>query len=198
MPALSNPRHEAFARAIFAGLAGKTRIERAQSTAYLKAYPNCSSGNSAEACASRLLRNAKPILDRVRELRAEANQRQQSKIDLSRERIGRRLDKASRIAESQGNASAMATSELGIAKVFHPEHTQEQSPLSFKQANNMHDIGRRLLMTVGMQNPDDASIALAVEANDTFVARLEEIATQASARAGLDEITAEAQKLKLY
>jgi hypothetical protein len=106
MSALSNPRHEAFAQAIFAGLAGKTRID-AQSTAYLKAYPNCSSGNSAEACASRLLRNAKPILDRVRELQTEANARQQAKIDLSRERVGRDLDTASRLAKEQGNASAI-------------------------------------------------------------------------------------------
>src|SRR5262249_25705822 len=75
MPALSNPRHEAFAQAIFAGLAGETRVDRAQSRAYLTAYPNCSNGNSAEAAASRLLRNAKPILDRVRELQAEANAR---------------------------------------------------------------------------------------------------------------------------
>src|SRR5262249_43858568 len=65
-----------------------------------------------------LLRRVKPILERVRELQAEANARLQPKLDLSRERIGRRLDKASRIAEEQGNASAMATSELGIAKVF--------------------------------------------------------------------------------
>ena len=123
MPALSNPRHEAFAQAIFAGLTGKTRIDRAQS---IKAYPNCSSGNSAEACASRLLRNAKPILDRVR----EANKRLEPKLDLSRERIGRRLDKASRIAEEQGNASAMATSELGIAKVFHGAQTALFAALS--------------------------------------------------------------------
>ena len=175
MPALSNPRYEAFAQAIFVGLAGKTRIDRAQSTAYLKAYPNCSSGNSAEACASKLLRRAKPILDRVRELQAEANARLQPKLDLSRERVGRRLDKASRIAEQQGNASAMATSELGIAKVFHGEQAQESSPLDFKNAHSMHDIGRKLLMTVGMENPDDASIELAVEANDQFVDRLEAI-----------------------
>src|SRR5215831_17256636 len=133
MPALSNPRYERFAQALFAGLAGETRVKRAQSTAYLTAYPNCSNGNSAEAAASRLLRRVKPIIERVRELQAQANARLQPKLDLSRERIGRRLDKASRIAEEQGNASAMATSELGIAKVFHPEHTQEQSPLSFKQ-----------------------------------------------------------------
>jgi hypothetical protein len=61
MPPLKNPRHEAFAQAIVAGLAGKTRIERAQSTAYLAAYPSCSNGNSAEAAASRLLRRVKPI-----------------------------------------------------------------------------------------------------------------------------------------
>ena len=162
MPALSNPRHEAFAQAIFAGLTGKTRIDRAQSTAYLKAYPNCSSGNSAEACASKLLRRVKPILGRVRELQAEANARQQTKIDLSRERVGRDLDTASRLAKEQGNASAIVSSALGIAKVLHSLPNSEQSPLDFKSATNMHDIGRKLLMTVGMENPDVASIELVV------------------------------------
>src|SRR5215469_17993420 len=116
MPALSNPRHEAFAQALFAGLAGETRVKRAQSTAYLTAYPNCSSGNSAEACASKLLRRAKPILGRVRELQAEANARQQTKIDLSRERVGRDLDTASRLAKEQGNVAGMVASAMGIAK----------------------------------------------------------------------------------
>ena len=171
MPALSNPRHEAFAQAIFAGLAGKTRIERAQSTAYLKAYPNCSSGNSAEACASRLLRNAKPILDRVR----EANKRLEPKLDLSRERIGRRLDKASRIAEEQGNASAMATSELGIAKVFHRLEAPAPNEQDYFSAKSMQDIGRKLLQSIGFNEPDDISIASAIEANDAFIERLEAI-----------------------
>src|SRR5262249_44685749 len=116
MPALSNPRYEHFAQALFAGLAGDTRVKRAQSTAYLTAYPNCSNGNSAEAAASRLLRRVKPILERVRELQAEANKRLEPKLDLSRERIGRDLDQASRIAAEQKNASAMVASALGIAK----------------------------------------------------------------------------------
>jgi hypothetical protein len=34
----------------------------------------------------------------------------------------------------------------------------------------MHDFGRKLLESVGMQNPDASSIAAALEANDTFVA----------------------------
>ena len=176
MPALSNPRHEAFAQAIFAGLAGKTRIDRAQSTAYLKAYPNCSSGNSAEACASKLLRRAKPILGRVRELQAEANARQQTKIDLSRERVGRDLDQAFRTAKEQGNATAMVSSALGIAKVFHSVPNEQDNAFSFKSATSMHDIGRKLLMTVGMQNPSEAAITQAIEANDAFVSRLEQIA----------------------
>ena len=176
MPALSNPRHEAFAQAIFAGLTGKTRIERAQSTAYLKAYPNCSSGNSAEACASKLLRRAKPILGRVRELQAESMARQQHSIDLSRDRVGRDLDLAFRTAKEQGNATAMVSSALGIAKVFHSVPNEQDNAFSFKSATSMHDIGRKLLMTVGMQNPSEAAITQAIEANDAFVSRLEQIA----------------------
>jgi len=107
MPALNNPRYERFAQALFAGLAGETRVKRAQSTAYLTAYPNCSNGNSAEAAASRLLRRVKPILERVRELQAESMARQQHSIDLSRDRVGRDLDLAFRTAKEQGNASAM-------------------------------------------------------------------------------------------
>ena len=43
MPALENPRHEAFAYAIFAGLSGETRIDRAASTAY-HGLSHCSPG----------------------------------------------------------------------------------------------------------------------------------------------------------
>jgi len=152
MPALSNPRHERFAQAIFAGLSGETRIARAQSTAYLKAYPNCSNGNSAEAAASRLLRRVKSILERVRELQAEQNKRLEPKLDLSKERIGRRLDRASRIAEHQGNAAAMATSELGIAKVFGLiGASDDYNPTDPSKANSMQDIGRMLLHKVGAE-----------------------------------------------
>src|SRR6266436_3430631 len=126
MPTLENPRYERFAQALFAGLAGETRVKRAQSTAYLTAYPNCSNGNSAEAAASRLLRRVKPIADRVRELQAEANARIQPKLALSRERVGKRLDLASQIAEQERNPQGIVASELGIAKVFH--HMNDPEP----------------------------------------------------------------------
>jgi hypothetical protein len=176
MPALSNPRYERFAQALFAGLAGETRVKRAQSTAYLAAYPNCSNGNSAEAAASRLLRRVKPIADRVRELQAEANARLQPKIDLSRERVGRRLDLASRIAEEQKNPSAIASSELGIAKVFGHISDQPEAKHDFNSAQSMQDIGRKLLQSVGLEHATEDQIEAAILANDKFIDELERIA----------------------
>src|SRR5215813_13558186 len=104
MPALANPRHERFAQLIVEGLMNGERKVYSQGRAYIAAGYEAKDagkrGGSAEAAASRLLRKVKPILDRVRELQAEANKRNESKIDLSRERVGR-------------------SSALGIAKFFH-------------------------------------------------------------------------------
>jgi hypothetical protein len=184
MPALKNPRWEAFAQALFVGLAGKTRQERANSTAYLVAYPNCSVGNSAEASASRLLRRVKPILDRVRELQAEQAKRTQKKIDISRDRLAIRLNMASTLAEQQGNVAGIVSSELGIAKVFGIDQGDKEGTNSFKNARSMHDIGKRLLISMGLAQPTAEAIAAAIEANDAFVARLEAIRDEHSAIVG--------------
>jgi predicted deacylase len=175
MPALSNPRHEAFAYALFIGLAGKTRQERANSTAYLAAYPNCSTGNVAEAAASRLLRRVKPILDRVLELQAEQAKRTQRKTDVSRERIARDLDEAISIAKTQENPQGIVSAAMGIAKVFGLEQGDKNVTHSFKDAQSMSDIGERLLRSVGLANPSAEAINEAIQANDAFVSRLEEI-----------------------
>ena len=116
MPALANPRHERFAQLIVEGLMNGERTY-SQGRAYIAAGYEAKDagkrGGSAEAAASRLLRKVKPILDRVRELQAEANKRNESKIDLSRERVGRNLDEAYRTAREQGNAPAMGIKCLG-------------------------------------------------------------------------------------
>jgi hypothetical protein len=180
MPALANPRHEAFAQAIFAGLTGRTRIERAQSTAYLQAYPSCSPGPAAWTNASRLLRRAK-VWERIGDLQAEANKRLEPKIDLSRERIGRRLHLASQMAEQDRNPNGITAAELGIAKVFHPIDAPDPNHIDFNSAQSMHDIGRKLLQSLGFKEPDDLSIKRAVEANDAFIDALRRIYQDAQA-----------------
>jgi hypothetical protein len=175
MPALSNPRHEAFAQAIFKGLGGKTRQERAASTAYLQAYPSCTNGNPAEAAASRLLRRVKPILDRVLELQAEQAKRTQRKIDVSRERVARDLDEAIQIAKQQENPQGITSAAMGIAKVFGIDQGDKNATQSFKDAQSMQDIGERLLRSVGFANPSAEAIDDAIAANDAFISRLEAI-----------------------
>jgi hypothetical protein len=181
MPALKNPRWEAFAQALFVGLAGKTRQERANSTAYLVAYPGATAPKSAAASAARLLARVSPILDRVLELQAEQRQRTQRKIDVSRERLARRLDMASTMAEQQNNPRGIVASEMGLAKVFGIigiDQANREGTQSFKDAQSMQDIGERLLRSVGLANPSSEAIGAAIQANDQFVARLEEIREQ--------------------
>ena len=175
MPPLPNPRHEAFAQALFVGLSGKTRQERANSTAYLVAYPSCAPGHSAESAAHRLLRRVEPITARVLELQAEQAKRVQRKIDVSRERIVRNLDEASTMAKQQGNVSGIVASEMGIAKIFGLEQANSKPVQSFAEAKGMNDIGERLLRSVGLANPSAEAINEAIQANDAFVSRLEAI-----------------------
>jgi hypothetical protein len=179
MPALDNPRWERFAQAIVEGLANGDRKPYSQGRAYIAAGYTAKDqgkrGGSAECAASRLLNRVKPILERVRELQAEANARIQPKLDLSRERIGRRLNLASQIAEEDRNANGITAAELGIAKVFHCIEEPTTNQIDFQTANSMQDIGKRLLQSVGLSEPDSLSIAAAIEANDVFIARLEAI-----------------------
>jgi hypothetical protein len=181
MPVLPNPRYEAFAQAIFAGLS-RDGSPYSQGRAYIaagyRAKDAGKTGGSAEVCASKLLKKAKPIIDRVRELQAESNARLKPQIDFSRERVGRRLHLASEMAERLEKPTGIAVNELGIARVFgHIKGDDEPSKTDFTTANSMEDIGRKLLQSVGVgfASPDDVSIQAAIEANDAFIARLEAI-----------------------
>src|SRR5262245_16140088 len=114
MPALRNPRHERFALAIFAGLGGKTRIDRAQSTAYRIAYPNCAEGHSAEVAASRLLRRVEPIMARVRELQAQAAEHAAESAD----KCVQELNQLRKDAHSDKAYSAAVAAVMGKAKIL--------------------------------------------------------------------------------
>ncbi len=169
MPVLDNPRREAFAQAIFKGLGnGTTQAQAYKAVGYKGATPN-----SAHSGASRLMLS---IVNRVKELQLEALEREQPDVDASRQRIGRRLDLASRMAQQQRNPQGIVSSELGLAKVYGLTGEEiADKKQGFAQATSMKDIGKRLLQSIGMNEPDELSVAAAIEANDAFIARLEDI-----------------------
>jgi len=85
------------------------------------------------------------------------------------------------MAEQQGNATGIVSSELGLAKVFHRIDVQEDNPTDFSTARNMHDVGRKLLQSVGFKEPDDVSIQAAIALNDKFIDDLQAIHQRAQA-----------------
>src|SRR5262245_59645419 len=171
MPAPDNPRWEAFAQAIVRGLASeRPNGKNTAKAAYLAVGYSPTNDNAARAAASRLLTNVIPVVERIKELQQQALARVDVKLDISRERIGRRLDKASRMAEQENNPVAMVQSELGLAKVFGLAKPDGVSaPGDVNNAQTMEDVGRSLLLSVGLSAPSAAQITKAIEANDAFV-----------------------------
>jgi len=164
MPALSNPRWERFAQAIVYGENGTKKH------AYIEAGYKAR-GNAAETSATRLFRIVQPVRERVRELLDEQKAKLQLKDRYTRETIASRLAKASAMAERLEKPADITTSEMAIAK-------QTTNKVDFNAATSLHDIGRKLLQSVGVASPDDVSIAAALELNNAFVAGLERIAAQ--------------------
>jgi len=176
MPALDNPRHEAFARALFAGLHAETRIERAQSTAYRIAYPSCAPGNSAEAAASRLLRRVKPICDRVNELVAELAKQKKVTIETITDEYNEARAKADRLDQTAVMLEASkAKAKLYGLVVDKAELTNKDNKDTPKDSN---DIAIALLADVGIVEPDEDAKAKALEAYDAMIATLERIAAE--------------------
>jgi hypothetical protein len=178
MPVLPNPRHEAFAQAIVKGLASdRPNGKNTAKAAYLAVGYSPTNDRAAIAAASRLLTKVDSVVERIRELQAEALAKIQPKLEVSRERIGRRLDLASRMAEHNNEPANIVSSELGLAKVFglnKPDGVYQ--PGDVNNAQSMEDIGRSLLQSVGHNAPSMAQIQKAIALNDAFVDGLERIA----------------------
>jgi Terminase small subunit len=179
MPPLENIRWERFCQNIVAGVA-KNGQKNSQGRAYIAAGYNAKDagkeGGSAEVAACRLLNHVQ-IENRIAELLAEAQNQVTKKRRYDIETISERMALASQIAEEDRNPSALYGAEKAIAEVrgliTNIPNTNE--PQDFKQCRSMQDIGRKLLQSVGLSEPDDASITAAVEANDAFVSALERI-----------------------
>jgi hypothetical protein len=180
MPALPNPRHEAFARAIFVGLCSPnlypTRGHAYKAAGY-RAKDAGKAGGSAEVAACNLLKKIK-IFDRVRELQAQAAERAQESADKCVEE----LNQIKREAQADRAYSAAVAAVLGKVKILGLAKDDQQlttNGQSFSSCTSMQDIGKRLLEQVGLPSPDDVSIQEAIEANNTFIATLERIRDRA-------------------
>src|SRR5215469_798917 len=179
MPALKNPRHEAFARAIFAGLFQPNPYPT-HGHAYVavgyRAKGVGEAGGSAEVNASRLLKNAK-IFDRVKELQQEAAELTKETAEKCVQELNQ-LRKDAHSNKAYGAAVAAVMGKVKILNLIVDQH-QFRGEIDFSQASSMEDIARKLLQSVGFKEPDDVSIQAAIEANDAFIDALQAIYQQA-------------------
>jgi hypothetical protein len=173
MPVLPNPRHEAFAQAIFSGIVGAKGGATSQAEAYRRAGYHVTNGNSARACASRLLTFANGIAERIKELQAIAAEQAAE----SAEKCVQELNQLRRDAHSNKAYGAAVAAVMGKAKILNliTDRIEDVTKVDFNTAQSMQDIGKKLLQSVGFASPDDVSIQAAIEANDAFIERLEAI-----------------------
>jgi phage terminase small subunit len=178
MPALTNPRHEAFCRAIVAMLAGKYG---SQGEAYVAAGYDAKDagkrGGSAEACASRLLNRAKPIAARIGELQEQAARKKRITV----ETIVDELEEARSVAKEATQAAAMVAASTGKAKLLGlvVDRSESGKPGDFTQANDQASVARMLLRNAGMAESEIGEVesAEALEALAHFNERLAAIVT---------------------
>lgn len=186
MPALTRPRHEAFAQAIFRGLFEPDKYPtngHAYKAAGYKASnerkPTTNgSVSAAEVNASRLLRNAN-IIARVQELQSEAAKH--AKEDMNK--LVRELNEDRQLATKLEMPSAATAATLGKAKLLGltvDKHEDVTKP-RFEDAQSVNDVGIKLLQSVGYEQPNDADVALALAAHASLIEQLEAIAERALA-----------------
>src|SRR4029450_12172652 len=146
MPALKNPRHEAFAQAIFSGIVNAKGGPHSQAEAYRRAGYHVTNGNSARACASRLLMFANGIGERIKELQALAAEHAVESAD----KVVQELNELKREAKADKAYSAAVSAVMGKVKVLNLIVDQPpNTSVDFSSANSMQDIGRKLLQSIG-------------------------------------------------
>src|SRR5262245_44803694 len=138
MPALTNPRHEAFAQAIFNGIVGAKGGATSQAEAYRRAGYHVTNGNSAKACASRLLTFANGIAERVKELQAIAAEQAAE----TAEKCVHELNQLRRDAHADKAYGAAVSAVMGKAKIlnFISDNVDVKQHVYYNSAQSMSDI----------------------------------------------------------
>ena len=178
MPALSNPRHERFAQAIYQCMAiegaGMPR-PYSQAAAYKAAGYNVTNGNSARSCASRLLTFANGIAERLAELQAEHARRKAVTVDS----IVDELEEARTIAREEKQTGAMVQASSTKAKLFgmFVDKHEHGAVGSFDETNNTSELAETLLR--------EANPALGIVDSDRLAMALAELARHADTMAAI-------------
>src|SRR5215831_7268790 len=184
MPALKNPRHERFAQLIFEGITNGEAKPYYQQRAYRAVgYTPKDVGKrngSAQAASSRLLSR---VMQRVRELQAQAAEQTGESAD----KIVRELNEVLTEARADKAHSAAVSAIATKAKILNIGEQQQRQQLDYNACQSLHEIGEKLLQSIGFTSPDDVSIAQALELNNTFISGLERI------RAEREQLTIEHQ-----
>jgi Terminase small subunit len=175
MPVLPNPRHEAFARAIFATTCDPKLYPthgHAYNAAGYRARDAGKAGGSAEVNACNLLKKTK-IAERVRELQEQAAERAAESAD----KCVQELNQLRKDAHSDKAYGAAVAAVMGKAKILNLVVDQHAfvTTQDWNSVQSTHEMGCRLLQAIGFDTPDDISIRAAIEANNAFIARLEAI-----------------------
>lgn len=164
MPELKNPRWERFAREVAIGIGSKK-------DAYIAAGYKARE-HSAETAASRLMRTVQPVVQRVKEL-VEAEHQENR---FTRDEIGKRLVKASEMAEHLENPQAITAAEQAIAKLYGIQ--VDKSEVTNKDESNpktMAEIAEKCLHDIGHVKATPQDIEKAIEVYMGFLASLEAI-----------------------
>src|SRR5262249_32249471 len=162
----------------FSGIVGAKGGATSQAEAYRRAGYHVTNGNSARACASRLLTFANGIAERVKELQAIAAEQAAE----SAEKCVQELNQLRRDAHADKAYGAAVSAVMGKAKILNfitDQVIDAKQQVDFNSAQSMQDIGRKLLQSIGFKEPDDVSIQAAVEANDRFIDELQQIQQRA-------------------
>ena len=162
MPALTNPRWERFAQAIVAGLSDTDRPS--QAGAYRMAGYSAKPGNSSEVCASKLLRFAQGVAERIHELQAIAARQAAKRKQVTIETIADELDEARRVAKDNDQASAMVSATQVKGKLFglFVEKTEQGKPGDFSASQTTDELAQAMLTQAGASNVTQDMKAMAI------------------------------------
>src|SRR5262245_39266675 len=156
MPALRNNKHERFARLLFEGLAEGNEVWRAYIAAgYTRHKP------SAKADSARLMKMAPEIIERVKEFQEEAAAQTGETV----ERVTAELNSIIKDAR-QDRAHGAAINGVGLkSKILGlvVDRVEQGKAGDFTKANTTEGIAKQVLQEVGVNSPNDAQTALAIE-----------------------------------